>query len=107
MPTGKPDLVAPCLGDKQNIDSIRANIERMKKYMRIEDYRWWQIYLQDPISYGAQREQWYLDNFVKWQGNNLRAPLPDDINARSPLGLVMTHERAIPQVGSLQCMSLP
>ena len=101
IPSGKPSIIAPVLDGRQDINGIKKNIEKLKKYIKDEDYQWWLTFLNNPFQHLSSPEfaEWYFDKVMPWNDNtSTQQNVGADPPTVSPLTLAMAKEREIPQV---------
>lgn len=106
VPSGLPSPIAPNIDGTQNITAIKANLNKLKKYMTEEENIWWEDFISDPITRVCNdTEEWYLTDIETNQHVRETTIQPafrkEQENLISPLGLVMTKERNIPMVSAI------
>lgn len=97
LPGGSPDVVQPLYESRQQYASIKANIDRMRNFLKYEEYQWWEQLFSNPSDTICGEATWFLDLLQPLQQHN---NTPTSENTESPLAIAMERERRVRHVYS-------
>lgn len=95
MPEGIPVIVNTDFNKKNNLESVKSNVTRMKNFLAYGQWCWWEDFFQDPQAQIPAADPWYMTQYEPQEASN---PNPSEQPiVVSPLASLMQPERNLVQ----------